>query len=345
MAAASSAVDAWSRVLDRYPIDWRRVTTTCRSNETEQRCYGEPTAHGLEELRTRWPRECRLDDENASFIDVGSGFGRLALYIRLLQNVRSVRGVEINNCRHAAATELIDYANASTVGLVNGDIRSVGLGDATNAFCSSQCWTEKLISDTLSLAVFSPSLRCLVLFEDFGFRPRGKIKWTKSVRSQADGWGHVVDVVPIETTWTGVAAIFLKRGRCGRDDLTWAMKNGLNRCRTMAEGLQAAVTHSTAHNHKLRADGEAEHRKHLKLLKAKLPSCAAKCAALRCRDKSGALPTGLPTPTSGFAGNLLARWRVQTCQRCKCASRGVLAMLARRKRQANEEVEKNTVWA
>ena len=92
MAAASSTVDAWSRVLDRYPIDWRRVTTTCRSNETEQRCYGEPTAHGLEELRTRWPRECRLNDENASFIDVGSGFGRLALYIRLLHNVRSVRG-------------------------------------------------------------------------------------------------------------------------------------------------------------------------------------------------------------------------------------------------------------
>ena len=105
-----SFADAWSRVLDRYPIDWRRVTTTCRSNETEQRCYGEPTAQGLEELRTRWPRECRLNDENASFIDVGSGFGRLALYIRLLHNVRSVRGVEINNCRHAAATELIDYA-------------------------------------------------------------------------------------------------------------------------------------------------------------------------------------------------------------------------------------------
>lgn len=328
---------AWANLLARFPIDWRAVTQICRSNATAERCYGEPTAKGLATLIGRWPAECELDGAS-SLIDVGAGFGRLAAYVRLHTIVRRVVGVEINRCRYNGARALHAHMNgteaSTSLDFVLGDVRTTGLGSATHAFCSTQCWGEALVEAILVQALsgsFAASGRCLIFAEDFAFRPHGHAKWTSNVLARADAWGRVVAVEPIDTTWSGVSAIFLRRGAaCDGHKAVNGMKAN-NSCMTMREGIQEAERQSTVQNRWLRARGEAEHRLALKALRALTTN--TKCEAARChgrcspsaRSDSGSLydgvdglPAGvqLPTPTTEYAGALLERWRARTCQSC-----------------------------
>ena len=45
---------------------------------------------------------CALTPDS-EFLDIGSGYGRLAMYVRMRSNISRVTGVEINHCRHKKA--------------------------------------------------------------------------------------------------------------------------------------------------------------------------------------------------------------------------------------------------
>ena len=144
-------------------------------------------------------------------------------------------GIEINACRAKSAFErsrLVQRAlsgspDARALGelrLLASDVRTVGLGNASHVFMSDQCWPEPLLHSLFRrLSVEAAGLECIVSFANH--RP---YHWSRRVERLADGWGHVVGVQHVPTTWGGASAIFLRKGKCS---------NGAERCSTMAEAL------------------------------------------------------------------------------------------------------------
>ena len=103
----AAAIAAWRGVMHAHPmhlIGNDSIVNRCPTKPSDL-CYGEPTPIGLKRLLQGWPGECALDEQSV-FYDVGSGFGRLAAYVRIHTNASRVRGIEINDCRHAYALEL-----------------------------------------------------------------------------------------------------------------------------------------------------------------------------------------------------------------------------------------------
>lgn len=184
----------------------------CKEEGTGQ-CYGEPMLDGYIQVLKNWPSSATLDD-SARFLDIGSGFGRMTTFVRLHTNASAARGIEINRCRHDHALKLDAFVRARAPSLkpldfVHGDVRNLGLGDATHVWLSAQCWPEALLHDVLRMAAASPSLRCLVLFA--WKRPDN---WSERLRDMLDAWGRVVHVEPVPTTWSGASAVFVVRGSC-----------------------------------------------------------------------------------------------------------------------------------
>ena len=78
----------------------------CKFKDHEQ-CYGELTDDGMERLVQTLTMAspgspCALTP-NSVFFDVGSGYGRLAMYVRMRTDATRVVGVEVNACRHQQA--------------------------------------------------------------------------------------------------------------------------------------------------------------------------------------------------------------------------------------------------
>ena len=211
----------WNELLKAYPIEHGSAKKTSIHKcpeEGEGQCYGEPTAHGLRQLLHHWPSACALTKESVLY-DIGSGFGRLATFLKIHANASQqlrVRGIEINACRDAAAQELLQFVKAREPGVGDslsfrrGDVKELGFAEGTHAFMSSQCWTESLLVDVLTMARDkAPKVQCLVVFQGFRF-----LDTTDAVAKAADSFGHVVNVVPIDTTWGGATATFIRRGQC-----------------------------------------------------------------------------------------------------------------------------------
>ena len=97
-----------SAILARHPYDAER--DPCGADATpEGETYGEASLQGMAVLRralvvngTFPTRACSIAADSVVY-DVGSGLGRLALYLRLTTPARRVVGVEINRCRHRHA--------------------------------------------------------------------------------------------------------------------------------------------------------------------------------------------------------------------------------------------------
>ena len=182
-------------------------------------CYGEPTGQGMRNLLKSWPTKglCALDDDS-EILDVGSGTGRFASYLRLATNVSRVRGIEINECRHTRAIGLLatlrEQADAAgeplgDFDLTHGDVLVDGLGDATHVFVACQCFTEKLMRGFMEQVRASSRLRCMVLFagwgEEYHFAPA----------DEYDLWGGVTKMRSVATTYFGATALWVAKGPCG----------------------------------------------------------------------------------------------------------------------------------
>ena len=221
-----SASDAW-KFLVQGGDDELAVHSACDAGG-EGQCYGEPTATaGYEALSAALRQSaCSLTSDDV-IVDVGSGYGRVALSLWLSERVRAVKGVEIHRCRASSAKELgrslrravslgPDSASLGELSLVRGDIRESGFDDATVLFLSSQCWPTALLEDVYGrLAQRAKRLRCIVNFA--AQRPYG---WNDTtVGAMAAAWGHVAGAQRVPTTWGGATAIFLHKGPCRQQPL------------------------------------------------------------------------------------------------------------------------------
>ena len=160
------------RHLAHHPFVPTTSNTSCSANNKEE-CYGEVTEKGYEQVLQgmRLPgTSCELTASSV-FVDVGMGYGRLAMYMRMRTNISRVVGVETNACRYRRACrgrETLRRADASV--LANGlefahaDVRDFDLKGATHLFMSITCWSEDLIRSILTKVMNeSPSVRCVIL--------------------------------------------------------------------------------------------------------------------------------------------------------------------------------------
>ena len=147
----------------RPPPAWA-VSDPCTSSRPEH-CYGELTQHGFRRLLHHLPPSCQLQTDSV-FYDIGSGFGRLAAYVRAHTNVSRVVGVEINGCRARAAQKRFfgrRPSHSKGFVLLNADIRATGFDDATHLYLTSQCWRPSLLTAIFGrLASRAPRLRCIL---------------------------------------------------------------------------------------------------------------------------------------------------------------------------------------
>jgi hypothetical protein len=152
---------------------WSNASCPFKAHEE---CYGEVTEEGYEQILQAMPprgSSCALTPDS-NFVDIGSGYGRLAMYVRMRSNISSVTGFELNACRHRHAVRgraKIENANRQRGGprlfdrlrLVQGDVRSHSLGTATHIFMSVQCWGPELISTIIAhLVPKAPNMRCMI---------------------------------------------------------------------------------------------------------------------------------------------------------------------------------------
>jgi hypothetical protein len=195
------------KLLERHPFLWSAISN-CDSSKQVEECYGELREDSIERVLqtlSRTDSPCALTPD-ASFYDVGSGLGRLAMYVRLRTNASRVVGIERNQCRHIGAThgkaaiEQQSKGSLDGLELVHADVRSSGLGDATHAFMSMQCWPSDLLNAIVSdLTRRAPRLRCMV------FNARGARELLRKGQhlDTLDAWGTIVAVDEgLRATWT-----------------------------------------------------------------------------------------------------------------------------------------------
>ena len=137
---------------------------TCFGGGDEQ-TYGGITLDGMETLISRMPHQCALRQRDSVFMDIGSGFGQLPLFVRAATGVTSV-GIETNVCRHEVATlrhSAVRSAVPSGLSYLHADVRTVGLLNATHIFMHSTCFGNALTKEILALAARKDSrVRCIL---------------------------------------------------------------------------------------------------------------------------------------------------------------------------------------
>jgi hypothetical protein len=84
------------RMLARYPL-----MNVCKSRDRGE-IYGELTPRGMRQVARQLAAVGPLNSRSVLY-DVGSGYGRFALFLRLSTPCARIVGVEINPCRHRIA--------------------------------------------------------------------------------------------------------------------------------------------------------------------------------------------------------------------------------------------------
>lgn len=172
--------DKAMRVLEQYPF-----THTCSTRSREE-TYGEIV--DMRELVRRVP--CPLTPSSV-LVDVGSGYGRFALYAALTTPCRGVVGIELNACRHAVAEKMRreQAGRAPHLHFRAGDVRHLGLPDqATHLYMCSTCFSPELCRDIVRLA--PPALQCILTLKTI----------------DADGWTRRAQH-PVKFSWNDHATV------------------------------------------------------------------------------------------------------------------------------------------
>jgi SAM-dependent methyltransferase len=192
----------------------------CNSGEPGT-CYGEIAPAGMASLLRAMPEQCALTDRSV-FLDVGSGEGRLPLFVRLSTHVRASIGIELVGCRHRRAKLLQQKAErhggaGMRGGLEyhHGDVRKLGLKNATHLFMHSTCWPEPLVKHVTRRAK-AEGVECII---DYGRLGNAQLK----------EFGPAVHAVHAPATWMPeMAAIYFRRqGARGSEPAYHATSNKL----------------------------------------------------------------------------------------------------------------------
>lgn len=109
---------------------------------------------------------CALNSSSI-FYDIGSGLGRLALYVRLTTGVAQVRGVELNACRHARAERMAVELELAPrqLAFYHGDAAVSEHGaNASHWFVSPICFADDTLAALAARAREPGGPRCVVSF-------------------------------------------------------------------------------------------------------------------------------------------------------------------------------------
>lgn len=173
-AAESERVAAALAVLAKHPYHHPCAT------RTRKEMYGEITTEGMVALMAHLPVEL---DSSSVFYDIGSGYGRFALYLALATPCAAVVGVEIDPCRHREAEQLRQQhqALAPQLQLVEGDATQVELrSDMTHLYMCSTCFGEQLCRTILERC--PDATRCCVSLRKLDETPGWTLDRTHPVR-------------------------------------------------------------------------------------------------------------------------------------------------------------------
>lgn len=196
--------------------------------------YGEISERGMGMLLAKLPSSCAITPDS-TFVDVGSGFGRWALYVRMFTRAARVVGLELNSCRHHQAARMReDLRNSSEYrrsarGLryIHGDARKFNWSTATHVFLSTTAMPNDVLEELFVTLAKTPSVRCILIHE---LMPEGILGYA-SMRS----FGVVASKIRAPSTWSSSTyAIALRRGECSWWDRWW------DGCMTAAEACGAS---------------------------------------------------------------------------------------------------------
>ena len=152
---AHSKHDAAMKVLEMYnPF----ANGHPGSTRTREETYGE-----LEDVAGLLRHLPRATDARSVFVDVGSGYGRLAMYVALATPCARVVGLEIHKDRHdlAAKMQREQAALVPHLEFTCADVRTTGIpSDATHIFMCSTCFSAELCRAVVDKA--PASAVCLV---------------------------------------------------------------------------------------------------------------------------------------------------------------------------------------
>jgi precorrin-6B methylase 2 len=111
------------------------------STRTREETYGELT--DVQGLLRHLPHAL---EKNSVFVDVGSGYGRLAMYVALTAPCSRVVGLELHPCRHemAAKMQREQAALVPHLQFKHRDARQGVPPDSTHIFMCSTCFTPEL---------------------------------------------------------------------------------------------------------------------------------------------------------------------------------------------------------
>jgi hypothetical protein len=192
----AEAATWWHRFFQRF----RPSCVFAGSFETT---YGELLPKSLATVVREIPASCALSvQRDATFLDIGSGFGAVPLFVSLATGVRSV-GVEVDGCRHEIAQRRLHTlasdppatmpppaGRGGNLSYLHGDVRALGLRNATVVHMHSTCFSETLMRDVMALVKQAgPQVRCIL---DSG---------NLQVQPLLGAWGMPVHVAQTPLSW------------------------------------------------------------------------------------------------------------------------------------------------
>lgn len=130
---------------------------SCSSRSTQE-TYGE-----IVDMRGLLAHLPEAPDKESVFVDVGSGYGRFALYLALVTPCARVVGIELQECRHKIACKKQSQhrARAPHLDFQQGDVRKLGVpSGTTHMYLASTCFGDELCRDIVALA--PAGCRCIV---------------------------------------------------------------------------------------------------------------------------------------------------------------------------------------
>tara|TARA_Y100001933_G_scaffold250198_1_gene286074 strand:+ start:102 stop:800 length:699 start_codon:yes stop_codon:yes gene_type:complete len=120
-----------------------------------QYVYGEITRSGTDSL-VMYLCKNNLIDKNWSFVDVGSGFGKMVMHIALLRGVKKSVGIEILESKNNRAKEAIKSIKGDfpkhKVNFFEGDILDVSELNFDIIYHNSVSWDKKYIEHIHKIA-------------------------------------------------------------------------------------------------------------------------------------------------------------------------------------------------
>jgi len=193
--AARAAVERAERATQWHTL-FEHFRPSCYFAKHEQ-TYGELMTKSMATVLHELPAVCALSaEQDAAFLDVGSGRGLFPLFVHVATGVRAV-GVEVNRCRHEIAQHrqrAVRDVLPSNLSYVEADVRRVGLQNATTVYMHSTCFSPRLVQEVVQLVKQAgPRVRCIL--------DSGRI----DVQPALAEWGVPVHAVMTRLTWAPTA--------------------------------------------------------------------------------------------------------------------------------------------